>query len=378
MRILLAPDSFKSSLSSIDICKIIRTELEKHISETEIISLPQSDGGEGSLEVIDYVQKYEKIKINVSGPLGNNINVSWLFDKKNKTAFIESAQSYGLTLVEADKRDCMNSSSFGTGEVIKHAVNYGVEKIIVFLGGSSGNDGGTGLATALGYIFYNKQGEKLEGKGKNLIHVNDIKDSAYIFKNRSIKFVTGCDVNNPFYGQNGAAWIYAKQKGASTEEIKILDAGLKNLAGIISKKYKTDLQKIPGSGAAGGLGGGTMVFLNAELRSGADLIAEITDLDKHIINTDLILTGEGLIDNQTLNNKLVKTICERAKKFNKPVWSVCGFFDGDKKLQSKLGIEKNFSLAKSREEINASIKNPEFFLKNTCKKIIPEILKISN
>jgi len=267
----------------------------------------------------------------------------------------------------------MNSSSYGTGELINNAVKKGAEAIFVFLGGSAGNDGGTGLASALGYTFYNKQGEKLEGRGKNLILINNIDDSAYVLNNTGIKFFAGCDVNNPFYGPNGAAWIYAKQKGGSSEEIKILDAGLKNLAEIISEKYKIDIQKIPGSGAAGGLGGGIMAFLNAELRSGADIIGEITDMDKHMANSDLVITGEGLIDNQTLNNKLVGKICERANKLNKPVWSVCGFFEGDNQLQNKLGIEKNFSLVKTREEINQSIKNPEKYLRKTCNDIIAEL-----
>lgn len=373
MKILLAPDSFKSSLSSKEICNILATEL-KCLPGTEIVSSPQSDGGEGSLETISFLPDLEEVALEVSDPLGKKIIAKYLINKNEGVAYIESAMAYGLTLLKPGERSCINTSSYGTGELIKHALDQGAGKIIIFIGGSSGNDAGTGLCSALGYKFLDKTGNRLPGSGVNLQNISRIDDTEYICKNSDIKFIAACDVNNPFYGPEGAARVYAKQKGATEEEIKMLDNGMKHIAGIVMSKYNIDLQNIPGSGAAGGLGGGIYVFLNGDLTSGADLIADLTCLDNYIVNTDLVITGEGVIDNQTLSDKLVKKICDRAKKFNKPVWTVCGFFNGDKKLQSKLGIEKNFSLAKTKNEINSSINNPGKYLINTCKKIKKEII----
>ncbi len=372
MNILLAPDSFKSSLSSKEICKILTTYLNK-LSGLEIISLPQSDGGEGSLEVISFLPGFEKVLCIVSDPLGRNISAEYLINESKKIAYIESASAYGLTLLKADERSCINASSFGTGELIKHAFLKGARKIIIFLGGSSGNDAGTGLCSALGYKFLDNNSKILQATGFNLQNISEIDDTEYLCKSSNMKFIAACDVNNPFYGNEGAAMVYAKQKGATKEEIKMLDNGLKNLARIVKDRYRIYLQDISGTGSAGGMGGGIYAFLKGDLVSGADLIANITQLEKQISITDLIITGEGKIDNQTLNNKLVRKICDRAKKYNKPVWSICGYLDGDQELLSKIGLKKNFSMAQTRDEISNSINNPEEYLIKACGKIKQEL-----
>ncbi|MFC2117909.1 glycerate kinase [Bacteroidota bacterium] len=369
MKILLAPDSFKSSLSSNEVCNILYNELINQIPDLKITRLPQSDGGEGSLEVISEILNADEITLTVSGPFSNSVDTKYLYNKKNKTAYIESALAYGLTLIPRDKKDCKKASSYGSGELIKHAVLTGAKRIIVFLGGSAGNDGGTGLASALGYVFYDKYGNQLKGSGENLIKINEIDNSGYIFRNMDIKIIAACDVDNPFYGPNGAAITYSAQKGASAKETEMLDKGMKNLANKISTKFNINIQNIPGSGAAGGLGGGLSAFLFAELQSGADIIAEITALDKHIKDADLIISGEGSIDTQTLHNKLLRKLCLRAQKHSVPVWSVCGYFEGNNKLKSDIGIQKIFSLVKSKEEIQHSVKNARTGLKTICKEI---------
>jgi len=373
MKILLVPDSFKSTLSSTQICNIISGELSD-LPGIEVINLPQSDGGEGALEAISLLSNLTKINCNVSDPLGRTIQATYLINKNQAEAYIESARAYGLTLLRENERNCMLSSSFGVGELVKHSINLGAKRITVFIGGSAGNDAGTGFCSALGFKFCDQETNTLQANGFNLQNITDIDDSEYIYKNSDINITAAVDVNNSFYGTEGAAKTYGKQKGADQEDIEILDKGLKNFASVILEKYNINLQNVPGSGAAGGLAGGIYALLRGKIQSGADIISGLTGLENKIADSDLIISGEGKIDSQTLNNKLVKKVCDYSGIQNKPVWTVCGYLEGDRKLLQKIGINKNFSMALTEDKIIQAISNPEKFLIKTCQLIKQEIL----
>lgn len=357
MNILIAPDSFKGSLSANQFINIFRNRFIELNANHNIISSPLADGGEGSLEVISQNSGFEKINLMVQDPFLKKIEACYLYDKKNSTAYIEMAKASGLILV--DKPDVMNASSIGTGQLIKHTLLQGAKKIVLFVGGSATNDAAMGIAVALELKFMNKQGEELKPTGKSLADIQIIDDTESLLKKHPTKFLIAADVNNPFYGKTGAAYVYASQKGATTENIVFLDNGLQNIANIYKKNFNIDVQKINGSGAAGGIAGGMIAMFGAKLVSGADLIFKLNNIEEKIKQADLVITGEGKIDRQTLNDKLIFKLSQRAANHNKKVWAVCGYYDGDSELRKLLGIEKIFSLAKSKSEIEESIKHAE-------------------
>jgi len=371
MKILIAPDSFKGSLSAFQVIDVLSNKLATTAS---IEKVALADGGEGSLEVIAKNKDFEKKSLKVLNPLFKEIDACYLYNKKFKTAYIEMAKASGLITV--NKLDVMNSSSFGTGQLMKHAIENGAEKIILFIGGSATNDAGIGIANALGIRFFNNEGENLVPISKNLINIHFIDDSKSILKENDVEILIAADVNNVFYGQNGAAHIYAAQKGASPNEVVHLDKGLQNISNIFKKKYNIDVQNIKGSGAAGGIGGGMIAMFGAKLISGSELIFKLTDIEQKIKSTDLIITGEGKIDKQTLNDKLIFKLSKLAHKHHKKIWAVCGYYDGDNQLKKLLGIEKVFSLAKLNNEIAFAINNAEIKLTEVAEEVYEKIKKI--
>lgn len=371
MNILIAPDSFKGSLSANQIIDIFNNKFDGLNAGHNIITSPLADGGEGSLDVILSCLDFPKIKLKVLDPLLNEIEAFYLFDKKTNTAYIEMAKASGLALI--DKPDVKNASSTGTGQLIKHALLNGAQKIVLFVGGSATNDAAMGIATALGLWFTDKQGAKLKPMGKNLLDVQYIDDKKSLIKKYPAEIIIAADVNNPFYGKNGAAFVYAPQKGASGKEAAFLDKGLQNMANIFKNNFQTDVQNIKGSGAAGGIAGGMMAMFNAQMVSGADLIFKLNNIEQKIKQADLLISGEGKIDSQTLNDKLIFKLSQLAALQNKKIWAVCGYFDGGPELKKLLGIEKIFSLAKSKNEINEAIENAETKLSKTAEIILEEI-----
>ena len=278
MNILIAPDSFKGSLSANRFIDVFSNKLRELKFPAKIMSSPLADGGEGSLEVIIQNSGLEKKSLKVYGPHNKEIKAWYLYEKKRKTAYIEMAKASGLML--ADDNDVMHASSFGTGQLMKHAIENGSKKIILFVGGSATNDAGTGIANALGVRFQDVTGKTLRPIGKNLVNIHSIDDSKSLFRKYSIGIIIAADVNNPFYGTNGAAYIYSPQKGATENQVVDLDKGLQNIAAIFNTKYYIDVQKIKGSGAAGGIGGGMLALFNAKISSGSDLIFKLTGIEK--------------------------------------------------------------------------------------------------
>jgi|GWRWMinimDraft_12_1066020.scaffolds.fasta_scaffold00252_5 glycerate kinase len=311
MKILIAPDSFKDSLSAKKVARSLAKGIQITFPKSVIKILPLADGGEGTLESIENSGTYKTLI--ASDPLFRKKPSIYLWNDNSKTAYIEMAQTAGLELLEISERNPLKTTSLGTGEQILDAIKNGAKKVVLFVGGSSTNDGGIGMASALGYRFFDKNGNTLTPIGENLIAIADYQQiDTYDLKN--IEFIIATDVTNPFSGKNGAAYIYAKQKGASETEIEELDNGLENLNMIFKNKFNIDLMKINGSGAAGGLAGGAFVFLNAKVISAADFIFELCDFHQKIAETDIIISGEGRIDHQTWNGKLIAQLLKYSKE----------------------------------------------------------------
>jgi glycerate kinase len=331
-----------------------------------------ADGGEGSLNVLNEHIPLEFLRVNTVNAIGDSISVE--YGIRNDEAFIESAFIIGLQLLHIDQRNPMETHSFGIGLVILDAIKNGAKIIHLFLGGSATNDGGMGIASALGFKFMSSNGQKLLPSGKNLMHIYKIETHDINKDIPNIEFKIYCDVNTQFYGAKGASFLFAKQKGAKEEEIEILDQGLKNLSRIIHKTFDSNISKIKGSGAAGGIAGGCMAFLKAQLFSGIDYFINITSLEYKINQADLIISGEGHLDDQSVSGKVVSGISKLCKKYKKPLILVVGSSKISDENLVKLNIDALFGvklegmsledaifstpsrLIKIGEEIGASLK----------------------
>ncbi len=342
MKILIAADSFKDALNSFSVCSAIERGLDMANPDFHITSFPLADSGEGTSDILFYHLGGRKQTLTVNDPLFRHVNVDYLVAEDGKTAFIEMAKSAGLQLLTPAERNPMHTSTYGLGEMIRHAIDQGVENIILAIGGSATNDGGMGMAAALGFQFIDIHGRLLKGSGSDLNKIETITVSDELKSSLGkIKFSVICDVKNPLLGPRGAAFTYGKQKGADEDMLKILDDGLKHLA---IKSNKLNLASIEGTGAAGGLGFGAMAFLDARLRRGIDLIIQLTDFETKVKNCDLIITGEGKIDNQTNQGKLIHGITGVASKYNIPVIALCGTLEATPANIKDLGLNAAFSI----------------------------------
>ncbi len=366
MKIIIAPDKFKHSLNSEQIANAIYSGIKTVFPDSEIIKIPAADGGEGSAEIIAEYFNAKPVKIKVHNPVFKLITAEYYFSEKRKTSIIEMSAASGLHLLKPEEQNPMNTSTLGTGELISDAIKKGSTTIFLTLGGSATNDAGCGAAEALGYEFYNKNNKLLKITGRNLTEVNKISDKNIKAELKEIKFFTLYDVKNQLSGKNGAAYIYAEQKGANPKEIKHLDTGLKNISKIIKTKFKIDINNCEGCGAAGGFGAGSKAFFHSELKSGAETILDITDFENKIKNTDLIITGEGKFDTQSFEGKLTGTIIKKANKHNIPVVVVCGINEIKNLKTDKYSINLIISLHKK-------FPGTEEIKKNTFEKIVKAI-----
>ncbi|MCM4156731.1 glycerate kinase [Gramella sp. AN32] len=356
MKFVIAPDKFKGSLTGFEFCDAVEEGLSMVFPDAEILKMPLADGGDGTIEVVKHYLKGEKIMITANDPLFRPIKASYLYSAESNVAYVEMAEASGLNLLNKQERNCLYTSTFGTGELILDALKKGAKEIIVGVGGSATNDGGMGMASALGYQFLDKNGRELKPIGKNLVEVAKIDTSNVPRKLQEAKIKVACDVSNPFHGMKGAAKVYAAQKGASLEEIESLDKGLRNFSKIIMEKYAIELQKIKGSGAAGGIGGGAIVFLNGKLNSGIEMIKELANFDIAIKNTDWIITGEGKLDEQTLSGKTINGVVKSAKLNNTPVAAFCGSIDLSIEHQQKLGVIYATSIVQGVSNLDQAMK----------------------
>lgn len=356
MKFVLAPDKFKGSLTGFEFCDAVEVGIRMVFPNAEILKKPLADGGDGTIEVVKKYLEAEEVKAVVNDPLFRKIEAPYLLSKKQSTAFIEMSEASGYRLLKADELNCMETTTLGTGELILDAIQKGAKTILLGIGGSATNDGGIGVAQALGYKFFDKKGHPLHPIGKNLLKVYKI---AAPIKSliEEVEFKIACDVNNPFYGTNGAAHVYAAQKGASKKQIEQLDEGLQNFASIIKKEKGIDLQKIQGSGAAGGLGGGAVVFLNGKLVSGINLVKELADFDNSLENTDWIITGEGKLDDQTLSGKTIAGALDSAKNHGIHVAAFCGVVELSIEEQKSSGLRYATSILRNFQNLEEAKKS---------------------
>lgn len=335
MRVLIAPDKFKGSLSAMEVCNAIEDGIKKANPLIETIKHPLADGGEGTLHILQNYFNLQTITIPVMNPLFKQIQANYKVSET--TAYIEMSNASGLQLLEENERNCFYTSTFGTGQLILDAIQKGYKKIVLFIGGSATNDAGIGMAVALGYRLYNAKKELIIPIGKELSHIEIIEDTHLLFDPQEINCTVVCDVKNPLYGKNGAAHVYGKQKGASSEEIYLLDQGLQHFSSQVLEHFNKSVATIEGAGAAGGLGAGAICFLDAKIKSGINFVMEQTGFETLLKdNIDLIITGEGSVDRQTIEGKVIKGISERALKNKTPFSIIAGIVKDKKLIQENL------------------------------------------
>lgn len=321
-KIIIAPDKFKGSLSASEVCAAIRRGIQRVLPEAIIIEHPLADGGEGSLDILSAHLEVETIEAIVQDPLFRPLRASYV--KSGQTAYVEMARASGLPLLKPTERNARITTTYGTGQLIRNALRRGCREVLLFVGGSATNDGGIGMATALGYRFLDKQGKTIKPVGEELIRIDRIDADQLHFAPEKVRSVVVSDVQNPLFGEQGAAWVFAPQKGADEEDVVLLDEGLENLAEIVARDLGTSVSNIPGAGAAGGLGAGGVAFLKAQIQSGIKTVIQTTNLYAHLENADLIITGEGMLDHQSLQGKVIAGVAETALKQNIPCVCIVG------------------------------------------------------
>ena len=372
MKILLAPDSFKENLTAVEFCDIAEKGILEIIPDAKVTKLPLADGGEGTVEAFVVSGRGETVETIVLGPRLDSITATYGYLKESKTAVIEMSAASGLPLLDMESRNPMETSTYGTGQLILDALDKGCEKIVLGIGGSATNDCGIGMIEALGAKLFNSKGEKISSNGRGLLELDKIDVDNLDKRLKNIEITVACDVDNPLYGLNGAAYVYAPQKGADSEMVKLLDLGLRNFAKVIKRDFDKDVTKIPGAGAAGGLGAGLVGVLNAELRSGFDIIDEVLRIEKLIMKSkfDLIITGEGQINNQTISGKLPIRIAKLGKQYNAPTIAIVGSIGDVSDEVYTSGIVSIFSIIKKSMSLEEAYDKSNVLLLNCVKNIM--------
>lgn len=372
MKIVIAPDSFKESLSAMEVANEIESGFKTILPDAEFIKVPVADGGEGTVQSMVDATQGRIIELEVTGPLGNRVAAYYgiLGDEegsggnnKIKTAIIEMAAASGLHHVPANKRDPLITTSYGTGELICDALNRGIKRILIGLGGSATNDGGAGMAQALGIHLLDNEGKVLSVGGGSLAKLASIELQDAHPLMTECEFEVACDVDNPLCGDKGASAIFGPQKGATAEMVSILDTALSHFADVIEQTGIQDRRHQAGAGAAGGMGLGAMAFLNAKLRPGIDIVMETVKLSEKLIGADLVITGEGRLDSQTLHGKTPMGVTRLAKAQQIPVIAIAGCVSDDANVLLDHGIDAMFSITPRSlplEEVLANAKHNLF------------------
>lgn len=357
MKIVLAPDSFKESMTAKEACEAIEKGLRKVIDNLECVHVPMADGGEGTTQSLVDATGGKFYTVEVTGPLGEKKEAIFGILGDEKTAILEMAEASGLEIVPREKRDATITTTYGTGELIKAALDKGVETILIGIGGSATNDGGAGMVQALGGKLLDRVGNEIGFGGGELAKLEKI-DIANLDKRlKDVKIIVACDVQNPLTGPTGASHVFGRQKGANEEQREQLDKNLKHYAEIIRRDLGKDVETIPGAGAAGGLGAGLMAFLSAELRKGIDIVIEYSKLEDKIQGADYVITGEGSIDGQTRFGKTPYGVAKVAKKYDIPVIALAGNVGKDIDVLYDYGFTAIFSILPRVETLEKAINN---------------------
>lgn len=371
-KIVLAIDSFKGCLSSKEIEQCIAEEIHRILPSCQTVCIPIADGGEGMLDTLIEATQGTFVSTQAHDPLMRIRPTRYGILGDQRTAVIEMAEINGLTTLSPIERNPMKTSTYGTGELIKDALEKGFRRFIIGIGGSATNDAGMGMMQALGAHLYDKQGNELEQGGKIMEQIAHIDLNHLHPALKEATFIVACDVQNPFCGPQGAAYVFARQKGASEEQIRQLDEGMRHLALLIERDFSYNINKVKGAGAAGGLGGAFATFLQAHLQSGIDLLLDAVDFDRKITNADWIITGEGKADRQTAEGKVPAGVLKRAKKANIPVMLIAGKVE-DKACLKQMGFARIVKISPDNLPLEEAMR-PEVTRENIRRAIGRELI----
>ncbi|HUS02010.1 MAG TPA: glycerate kinase [Chitinophagaceae bacterium] len=364
MKFILAPDSFKECMTAKEACIAMEKGIKRIMPGAICVHVPLADGGEGTLHTMVALTGGNIFQQKVKDPLGNETAGEYGILGDNETGVVELASASGLHLVDVDKRNPLITTTYGTGELIKAALAHGIKKLVIGIGGSATNDGGAGIAQALGVKFLDKDGNEIGFGGGELNKIESIDTSGLIAIDKDVEIEVACDVTNPLTGKNGAAYIYGPQKGATKEMVEVLDRNLEHYTEKIKVYLYKDVKDMEGAGAAGGAGAGLMAFLNAKKVRGIDIILKYYNLEEKIKDADYIFTGEGSIDHQVAFGKTISGVIDLAKKYNKPVIAFAGNVE-DADALYKLGITSVFGILPSVSTLKEALEGAKENLENT-------------
>lgn len=371
MKIVLAPDSYKNSLSAKEVAQAMRDGFEKVYPDAEFVSVPMADGGEGTVQSMVDAKNGQIVTVEVTNPLGNPTQAHFGLIDDGKVAVIEMAEASGIQYINQFTQNPYITTTYGTGQLIKAAIQDGATTIIIGIGGSATNDGGAGMAQALGAHLLDKDGQELQYGGAMLKKLSSIDTSDMLEGLDKVKIIIASDVKNPLTGPNGASHVFGPQKGANEEMVSFLDDALSHYADILKRDLDQDIKEIPGSGAAGGLGAGLLAFTNAQMKSGVDIVVEYTDLKKAVIDADIVVTGEGQIDFQTKFGKTPIGVAKAVKEVNPnaTVIAVAGSIGEKVSELYPLGIDAIFSCVPGVENLSDAIEKTDENLQQVCQNI---------
>lgn len=370
MKIVIAPQGFKGSLTALQIARSIETGVKKVFPDAETVLVPAADGGDGTLQALVDSSDGSIESATVSDPLGRPIEATWGAMGDGETAVIEMASASGLALLALDELDPLNTTTYGTGELFTAALDAGYRRFIVGIGGSATNDGGAGLAQSLGISLKGADGNELARGGAALADIDHVDMSNFDQRLRGVEVTVACDVNNPLCGEDGASAVFGPQKGATPETIKQLDVALSRFADVVESDLDVSVRERPGAGAAGGLGAGLMAFLDARLAAGVDIVLDAVGLDAALEGTDLVLTGEGQIDHSTIFNKTPVGIAERAGKRGIPVIAIAGGLGAGYQETHDKGIASAFTLVSGPMSLDEAMADTANLLSGVAEEIM--------
>lgn len=373
MNIVIAPDSFKESLSAKSVAHSIAKAISTVIPEAQLLQIPISDGGEGLLEALVPPSNGTLISVTVKDPLLRNIQANYGILGDGTTAVIEMATASGLELLQKNERNPLITSTYGTGQLLLDALDKGCKKIIIGLGGSATNDGGMGMIKALGGKFLNKQGAPVDEGGGALDTLTKIDTTELDKRLLNCEIIGACDVSNPLTGKQGASLVYGRQKGGNTAQLEQLDKNLLHYASIISTNLNKDVKEISGTGAAGGMGSALLAFFDAKLMRGIDLILDTLQLETHIKHADVVITGEGKIDTQTLYGKTITGVAKIGQKYGVPVIAITGKIGRDIDSIYEIGVTSIFSIVDQPMDIKESMNKADDLIQACVRNIFRTI-----
>ncbi|MFZ7130090.1 glycerate kinase [Avibacterium avium] len=369
MKILIAPDSFKESLTALEVAEAIEIGFRKIFPHEQYCKIPMADGGEGTVQSLVDATQGKLIQCTVTAPLGNKIDAFWGLSGDGETAFIEMAAASGLHLVPMEVRNPLKTTSFGTGELILSALNYGVKKIILGIGGSATNDAGVGMLQALGARFLNGENQSLGDGGEQLIHTAHIDLSQIDSRLAQVQIEVACDVNNPLCGETGASAVFGPQKGATVQMVQQLDAALAHFAEKVQQQLGINIANQAGAGAAGGMGGGLLLLPKVRLKKGVNIVLETLNFSTQVQDADLVITGEGRMDGQSAYGKTPIGVAKIAKQFGKPVIAIVGCLREDYEVVYEQGIDAVFPIIRQPDSLENTLRSGKENLISTAQNI---------